>query len=70
MDRQTVMERLRQPHGPTVDQLSQEDALTSEKAASRPTTRSKTFGRITTNYNTPHLHLSGQAPARGPRPEG
>ena len=41
--------------------------LTPQKAARRPTTRSKRVGRITTSCNTPHLHLNGWAPTRGPQ---
>ena len=66
-----MMERQRQPHGPdgrpALPGGRTGVGLTPQKAAPRPTTWSKTFGRITTNYNTPYLHLNGWAPTRGPR---
>ena len=66
-----MVERHRQPMARPVDQLSQEGGkdggvgLTPKKAAPRPAARSKTFVRITTNYNTPPT-LKWGAPTRGP----
>ena len=60
-DRQAMMERHRQPHGPT-DRPSLPGGKEKEvrridfPKSGSATARNKTFGRITTNYNTPHPH--------------